>query len=676
VRNPTTLDYYSRSNPNGVGFTQQFPNAATYCAANSTLVQNDPGKGCINDVWQQVGQVLPDTKSTNFFGRFGKQINAQTEAYVELGLFHADTRTVRTTITPSGGNFTVDGNVISNTAAAQLGATHPDNPYFGTAARLSYNPVNELGGQVNTSSSNSVRLVAGLKGTWSTWDYDTAFQYSESKQTDVSEKVINKNVAFALLNPTAANVAAAKASSALYAALPPGTFWRIGENAGLNSPAMYQALLQDSSRDGFSKSTAIDFKATREFGKLEGGPIGVAVGAEYRKDKNNLDLYSGLGNYIGIPLTTYGGDRSILAAYGELLFPVTKRIELTAALRVDRYSDVGSSVTPKVGGKWKVLDNMALRGTYGEGFRAPSSTENNSNSFAAFGGATVNDNVRTAAGVPNQQGIAPTFVQRGNPNLEPEKSQSTTLGVVWDLTPKTTLTADLWRIKRKGLPVLEDPQSAVDAGHVTRDPSTITGPGDPGAILAGFVTFVNSAQSLTQGIDLDAKHRFDLGGGNGRLTMGASWSHMFTQRVIDADGTVHDYAGTHGDCNITNCMGSPKDRVTLTASWDMGKWKVSANVNYRGSITNKFEQSDTGCAMHLADGSDAPGGCKVASFYTVDMAANYKFTEKTEIFGSIQNLLDKKPPFDPLTYGAIGYNPLDYSGAVGRFFKIGVRHKF
>jgi iron complex outermembrane receptor protein len=46
------------------------------------------------------------------------------------------------------------------------------------------------------------------------------------------------------------------------------------------------------------------------------------------------------------------------------------------------------------------------------------------------------------------------------------------------------------------------------------------------------------------------------------------------------------------------------------------------------------------------------------------------------LFASIQNVFDRVPPFDPLTYGAIGYNPLDHSGAVGRFFTVGAKYTF
>ena len=60
----------------------------------------------------------------------------------------------------------------------------------------------------------------------------------------------------------------------------------------------------------------------------------------------------------------------------------------------------------------------------------------------------------------------------------------------------------------------------------------------------------------------------------------------------------------------------------------------------------------------------------------MDLTVRCKATPKTEIFGTIRNLFDKTAPFDPLTYGAVGYNPADYVGAVGRYFSVGVRHQF
>ena len=295
--------------------------------------------------------------------------------------------------------------------------------------------------------------------------------------------------------------------------------------------------------------------------------------------------------------------------------PVLKTLELNAALRYDYYTDAGAAWTPKFGAKWKAIDNLALRGTYSKAFRAPSSTENSATSVAAFGGAIVNDNARCASlvGLPqatidaNCLSVSPTFVQRGNPDLKPEKATSTTLGLVWDITAKSSVTADLWQIKRTGLPVIEDPQAAVDAGRVVRDPATKLTPRDLGAILNGSVVFQNSSKSLTEGFDIEAKARWTLPSSYGSLTTGVNWTHLITQSVTGADGVEHEYAGTHGDCNITNCMGSPRDRVSLYATWEMAQWRVGANINYRGDMTNKTEQSDAGCAQQLAERRGLPG---------------------------------------------------------------------
>lgn len=678
VRNPTSLNYYSRGNGNTAttGFARNFPGAQTYCNANTNLVQNDPGGGCITDIWRQVGQVHPDSEQGNIYARFTKRLSGDHEAFAELGFYTTQSRVQITGLVPNGTIFGRDGSVSSNLANFQIGATHPDNPY-NAAARLSYNPTFEIGPRVISSESTSTRFTAGMKGVIAKdWDYDTAIHYSESKQTDTAERVINWRVANALMNPTAANVAAAAAISPAYAALPAGTVWRIAENANLNSAAMYNALLQDQSRDGYARTMYVDFKASRTIGKLEGGDVGLAVGAELRREESNLDFYNGLGDYIGLSYTRYGGKRNIAAVFAEVVAPVTKRLEVNAAARFDRYSDAGNAFTPKAGLKFYAADNFVLRGTFARAFRAPSAAENGINSVAAFGGAVVNDRARTAAGVPNQEAVAPTFVQRGNPSLEPEKAQSVTLGAVWDITPKTSLTADLFQIKRKGLPVIEEPQAAVDAGRVLRDPATSTNAADPGAILTGFVQFINSSESLTRGLDVEAKHRWDLGGGNGRVTFSATWTHLKNQRVTRPGGASYEYAGSHGDCHITNCIGTPRNRIQLAATWDVNAWRVGAVVNYRGAMSARDPQDHpNGCAFNVG-GNPFPADCKIKSFSTLDLNFNWKFRQNTELFGSIANVLDSKPPLDPITYGALGYNPLDYSGAIGRYFRVGLKHKF
>jgi len=88
----------------------------------------------------------------------------------------------------------------------------------------------------------------------------------------------------------------------------------------------------------------------------------------------------------------------------------------------------------------------------------------------------------------------------------------------------------------------------------------------------------------------------------------------------------------------TNMHGTPADRSTSASA---GTWsdQDGATLNYRASIKNvAFKDDPEGCADGYADGSDAPKGCKIGSFYTRSSAMRWQATQKLEVFGSINNL--------------------------------------
>jgi iron complex outermembrane receptor protein len=674
VRNPTTLDYYNRGNPAGLGFTRTFPAAA--CSNFTSHPQGDPGGGCLIDADQSYEQIQPRQNSYNLFTRGTFQFTPQMQGYVEANYYWTESESSGT---PSGINANVGypGGPVSNAGAA-LGATHPDNPYFGTAARLRY-LATDVGPRTSSINSKFGRLVVGVKGTMYDWDIDSALLLSGNKVSNKRRGYLQRDVAFALLNPTAANVAAAAGRSPAYAALPPGTVWRIAENAGLNSPAVYAALSPVIENDAETRISQIDFRATREIGQLPGGPIGVAAGAEFRHERTELQPTTGteIGNIIGLGYSAYSGRRDATALYAEVLAPVIKQVEVSGALRYDHFSDVGNSWTPKVGVKWNPTRQLALRSTFAKGFRAPSSAENGVGGLAAF--STAADPLRCSLGVASAcDATSIAIITSPNPALSPERSKNWSAGVIWDPLPRTSISLDYWQIKRKNEINQQQTDAAIAAGQVSRDPSTATTiPGDPGAITAVLARYVNSAQTKVRGVDLDARTAFNLGTGRGTLAMDAKWTHLFKWIRTEQDGSERDFAGTHGNCDVTNCIGTPDDRVNLGATWDLAPLRVSATLNYRAPIKNTlFKDDPEGCAIHFANGQDAPNGCEIASFTTFDITARYNLTSRTELFGTIQNLFDKVAPLDPLTYGAQSYNPLDYSGALGRFFSVGLRHKF
>jgi len=129
----------------------------------------------------------------------------------------------------------------------------------------------------------------------------------------------------------------------------------------------------------------------------------------------------------------------------KLQLPEGEWLELTGAVRYDHYSDFGDSTTPKVGFKIKPIDQLAIRGTYSEAFRAPGPAEVGGSSFGF-----------TSVGILSQ----------GNPEIKPEKAKSYTLGLIAEPFPGTSATVDFWRIDRTNEIVQADP-AAISAGQCT-----------------------------------------------------------------------------------------------------------------------------------------------------------------------------------------------------------------
>jgi len=691
VRQPgTAADYYQRGNTNAAvtGFTKAWtlPIGSTGknpadCSNFTSHVQGDPDGGCLIDGAQAYGQAQPSQTTNNFFGRFTKQLAANSLAYAELNLYQG--KSVSSS-SPSAISSSVGypGGPVSNSSVS-LSAAHPDNPYS-AAARFRYLAA-DVGPRVSNTTSDFNRILVGLKGDIGAWDYDTSAMFSQNKVTNVRTGYLQRDVTFALLNPGGANsrfagltnAQVATRDSAAYAALPAGTLWRIAENAGLNSAAMYAALSPSLSGEALSQTTQIDFKASTEVGQLPGGPVSLALGGEIRSESIKLAPTPGTdkGNIIGLGYSAYDGSRTVTAGFTELLAPITKEIELSAAARFDAYSDVGNSVTPRVGVKWSPAKEFAIRSTFSKGFRAPSAAEAGKGGLAAF--SSSDDPVRCALGISSACNAGTVAVITSpNANLKPETSTSFNIGVLWDPTPKTNISFDLWQIQRENEINQEATSSAVAAGQVVRDLSSAGSTvGDPGPIIAVLSNYVNSAKSKVNGFDLDASHTIDLSA-KSKLGLDAKWTHLMTWMRTEQDGTEMDYVGTHGNCDATNCMGTPADRVSLGITWTTGDLKIATNITYRGPLDSINFKGEEGCANHFADGSDAPAGCKVKSFTTVDVGFRYKLDPKIEIFGAVQNVLDAVPPIDVMTYGAAGYNPLDYSGALGRYFKIGAKVNF
>ena len=634
------------------------------CAALSSVTPQDPAGGCLWDVGQ-FRDLSPQEEYLNFFSRGTFAFSDNAELYTEFSYSKKKTEFHNTPSGVSGAWGYPGGPVNANDpgpGATMLGAGHPDNP-FGEAVRLRYTAF-DVGPRTVNNESDLVRFLVGVKGTAGAWDYDVGYLHSETNLTNSRKGFLQySHVLTALSDPNS-----------------PVGYWRIGDDSGLNSQALYDYISPTIMAKGETKLDIFDAKASRSLMDMAGGAMGLAVGLEWRKQSVSLtpQTFTDVGDIIGLGYSAYAGTEEVGSAYAELVAPVLESLELNAAVRVDSYKGGETSTTPKFGVKWKPADWIALRGTYAEGFRAPNPAENGTGGLAAF--STANDPVRCAAPGHEPQdcdAAAIALITSPNPDLKPEKSKSYTVGLVLDPTPSTSLTLDAFRIKRTDEIFGGSSDAAIAAGgaNVIRGTNDIPGTPNSGTILAVLVGYENASSTTVEGFDFDARQRFDLGNA-GKLSLDLQWTRINSFEREDVDGTRHEFAGTHGNCDVTNCIGTPKNRVNFGATWDIGSFSVSSVVNWRDSIKNVSEEADTDCANHFADGTDAPNGCELKSFYTIDLSARWRPTDAWEIFGSVANVTDRIAPLDPLTYGAINYNPLDFSGAIGRYYTIGAKYSF
>ncbi len=633
------------------------------CAQFSSITPADPGGGCLWET-QDFRSLSPSEEFGNLFARGTFALSDNFELYGEFGYSKKKTEFYNT---PSGvsGSWGYPGgpvNASSGAGATVLGAAHPDNP-LGANARLRYAAF-DVGPRVTRNTNEFTRFLVGMKGTVGDWDIDTAYLHSATQ-------LVNERTGF--LRYSHVRTALSDPNS-------PVGWWRLGANAGLNSQALYDYISPTIHANANTSLDMIDFKASRTLTELRGGPLGLAFGAEYRRQKAQLDpqTYTDIGDIIGLGYSAYKGTQKVTVGYVEMVAPVLPSLELSGAFRVDKYQGGDTASTPKLGVKWTPAEWIALRATYAEGFRAPGAAEAGDGGLAAF--STARDPVRCPGGTPAPGATAAdcavnlAIITSANPNLKPEKSKSYTAGLVLDPTSTTTLTFDAWQIKRTNEINQGDTDQALAAGRGVRSDNDLPGIPNSGSLLAVSVDYINSAQTTVRGFDFDIRQRVPLGD-YGKLVADLQWTRINSFKRDDGAGAVYEYAGTHGNCDVTNCIGTPKDRLNLGLTWDMDRFSVSAIANYIGSLDNVAFKGDS-CANHFTDGSDAPDGCKLPSFYSIDLSGRWRVTDAFEVFGSVQNLTDRIAPLDPLTYGAVNYNPLHYSGAIGRYYTLGAKYTF
>lgn len=480
------------------------------------------------------------------------------------------------------------------------------------------------------------------------WDLNAVYGRNKAKQDMFGN--INSNLLRQALGPIADCTA-------------PCVPFNLFGGAGSITPAMMSFVTFE--QNDSSRQTMFDVSGnlSGSLFELPGGPLGLAVGLEYRKLKGRFDPdpVVAAGFSSDIPARPTKGGYNVREAYAELNAPLLANVplvnllELSGAVRFSDYSTSGSTTTFKGGVNWKPISDLRLRGTFAEGFRAPSIGE-------LFGTQTRFDEVLDdpcsshatnraprrfandpaireaciAAGVPadgsyQQANAQISVITGGNENLDPETSRSWVLGGVYSPAwlRGFSVEANWYKIKVEGAIQAIPRSDTVTNCLLTGDPATcgLVTRASGGELLevSGFLQ--NIAAIRTKGIDLNLAYR-GLRTGLGRL--GFTWNNTFLR---DFDVMLPAAQGTQVLSREGNQVGSPAQAFPKYKSVgiiDLDGTHMGATIT--GRFVSKLRET---------------GGNVMDSVFYTDLQLRWHSPSFSDNFGfavGVNNLFDKKTP--------------------------------
>lgn len=566
-----------------------------------------------------------------------------------------------------------------NSAFSNARLTVPQtNAYFvrpagftGSSYTLDYNFRDNLPTNDSSGSAQSWQITPGIKAKLpGDWEAEALFGYGKTEDFSGSYFGVNN----AALN-------AALASSNPATAFDP---------YGLNRTS--QTVLDTIANQIFLAPTngrlrTYEARINGSLFALPGGDAKLAAGYERQ------DFSVALGSARGAPTTpiafrNFG--RKVDSYYAEAFIPVFgpenatggfQRLEFNAAVRHDKYSDVGGTTNPKFGVNWVPVDGLKLRASYGTSFRAPTIPEIYGNSNNIFGQSYQNP----AGGAP-LQGYA---LSGPNLDLKPETATSWSIGLDFDPTPNLHFGLTYWDVNYKNqvlanlsnLSILGTEAQYAGTGIILRGAEAVTrvqqllaqgvtlaSGSFPGGSAANVALYVdgrsqNLGVSITRGIDAVATWRAEIGQ-NDTLTFNASGTYLTKYRVaLTPSAPLID--------RLDFIFNPLKFRARASVMWDHGALSARVLANHVGGYFNNL----------------GGGGQPVKSYTPIELNLTYRigdpqgsgFFDKGMTFSiEVRNLFDIDPPYVNLAPSGNGSGGYDASASdpIGRLFAFSLRKSF
>ncbi|MEX2151642.1 MAG: TonB-dependent receptor [Steroidobacteraceae bacterium] len=447
----------------------------------------------------------------------------------------------------------------------------------------------------------------------------------------------------------------------------------VGE--GSITPEMLDYITYTGVDHSSQSLTDVTANLSGELFSLPAGPVGFAIGVEHREEQGSFtpDPVVAAGETADVPTSPTVGGYDVDEVYGEVIVPILKDqpgaqvLNFSAALRYSDSSLFGGEEVGKLALNWGPTENLMLRASFSEGFRAPNIGElfNQGSRFDA----SITDrcsNVQPAdAANCAALGVPPGYSQinpqisvdtGGNVDLQPETSDTFTAGFTWDVpvanwgsVERLLVEFNYYDIDIDGAVQAPDAQDLLDGCIDTLEPifcdSINRIPSGTITSIAGVLSNIGGIETSGVDINLDlstAETRF----GQFRFQWMTSLLLDYDELFVNTDGSF-DRVDRKGFELGSPTRGFVETKSSFNTDWHRNDWSVRLGFRYLSSLTEQcvglvadFEQTDF-C-------SSGPDTNKLDSVLYTDLQANW--TPSNFLGGGwtftagVNNLLDESPP--------------------------------
>jgi outer membrane receptor protein involved in Fe transport len=533
------------------------------------------------------------------------------------------------------------------------------------------------------------RWTGGLDGTFQIgsrpFDWDVSYTFSRSERNATIENLLNHDRLARALGPVDQCTGECVPFNIFGGQQGTGT---VPGSGGSITPEMVDYVTYTALEENEQKMVNWLANISGDLFELPAGPLAFAAGFEKRREYAAdtpdplAQAGSGAASVSGGQRAPTSGRLNLEAWYAEVNVPLladapgADLLELDASVRSSDFDRFGTETTGRLGLRWRPYEDLLLRTSFAEGFRAPGVQElfggqgvadpelNDPCSNFLDGGVsqTVIDNC-IDQGVPadgsyEQINTQIRITTGGNPDLEPESSDSLTIGGVWnpETVPGLSVMVDYYEIELENSITSIGAQSILDAcafslrlcGLIERSPS--------GEVSRLLDTQVNIGSTETAGIDWGVDYSFeDMPWGG---TLRTIWRGTYTSKFEE---TVPDFTNPDAPAQTRDLLGTllpgqpdrsfPEWRSNLDLIWTMGDWEAVWNVHYVHSYTEPCEDglSPSFSELGLCSNPDPENPTnEIDSVVYNDLQLSYYFDEldfaNSKFTVGVDNVFDEDPP--------------------------------